>query len=63
MVSVADNVTGHVVELLKKKEMWDIIFVVSAELSMSAQCLHHPRTIVHIQVQQLVLVVAVELIK
>ena len=33
MVSVADNVTGHVVELLKKKGMWDnTIFVVSAEL-------------------------------
>ena len=32
MVSVADNVTGHVVELLKKKDMWDnTIFVVSAD--------------------------------
>jgi leishmanolysin-like peptidase len=32
MVSVADNVTGHVVELLKAKGMWDnTIFVVSAD--------------------------------
>ena len=32
MVSVADNVTGHVVELLKKKGMWDnTILVVSAD--------------------------------
>ena len=32
MVSVADNVTGHVVELLKKKNMWDnTIFIVSAD--------------------------------
>ena len=32
MVSVADNVTGHVVELLKAKNMWkDTIFVVSAD--------------------------------
>ena len=32
MVSVADNVTGHVVDLLKKKGMWDnTIFVVSAD--------------------------------
>lgn len=32
MVSVADNVTGHVVNLLKKNEMWDnTIFVVSAD--------------------------------
>ena len=32
MVSVADNVTGHVVDLLKKKGMWDnTILVVSAD--------------------------------
>ena len=32
MVSVADNVTGHVVDLLKKKRMWDnTIFVISAD--------------------------------
>ena len=32
MVSVADNVTGHVVELLKKKRMWDnTILIVSAD--------------------------------
>ena len=32
MVSVADNVTGHVVQLLKKRNMWDnTIFVVSAD--------------------------------
>lgn len=32
MVSVADNVTGHVVELLKKNEMWNnTIIVVSAD--------------------------------
>lgn len=32
MVSVADNVTGHVVELLKKKAMWDnTLMVVSAD--------------------------------
>ena len=32
MVSVADNVTGHVVKLLKKKDMWDnTIFVASAD--------------------------------
>jgi arylsulfatase A-like enzyme len=32
MVSVADNVTGHAVELLKKYEMWDnTIFIVSAD--------------------------------
>ena len=32
MVSVADNVTGHVVELLKANNMWDnTIFVVSAD--------------------------------
>ena len=32
MVSVADNVTGHMVELLKKKGMWDnTIVVVSAD--------------------------------
>ena len=32
MVSVADNVTGHVVELLKKKGMWDnTVMVVSAD--------------------------------
>ncbi len=32
MVSVADNVTGHVVQLLKKKNMWDnTIFIVSAD--------------------------------
>ena len=32
MVSVADNVTGHVVELLKKKGMWDnTIMVISAD--------------------------------
>ena len=32
MVSVADNVTGHVVELLKKKDMWDnTIIIVSAD--------------------------------
>ena len=32
MVSVADNVTGHVVDLLKKKGMWDnTIFVISAD--------------------------------
>ena len=32
MVSVADNVTGHLVELLKKKGMWDnTIMVVSAD--------------------------------
>ena len=32
MVSVADNVTGHVVELLKKKGMWEnTILVVSAD--------------------------------
>ena len=32
MVSVADNVTGHVVDLLKKKGMWDnTIFIVSAD--------------------------------
>ena len=38
MVSVADNVTGHVVELLKKKDMWDnTIFVVSAD-NGGAQC-------------------------
>ena len=38
MVSVADNVTGHVVELLKKKGMWDnTILVVSAD-NGGAQC-------------------------
>ena len=38
MVSVADNITGHVVELLKKKEMWDnTIIVVSAD-NGGAQC-------------------------
>ncbi len=32
MVSVADNVTGHMVELLKKKDMWDnSIVIVSAD--------------------------------
>ena len=32
MVSVADNVTGHLVELLKKKGMWDnTIMVISAD--------------------------------
>ena len=32
MVSVADNVTGHLVELLKKQKMWDnTILVVSAD--------------------------------
>ena len=32
MVSVADNVTGHVVELLQKNKMWEnTIFVVSAD--------------------------------
>ena len=32
MVSVADNITGHVVDLLKKKGMWEnTIFVVSAD--------------------------------
>ena len=32
MVSVADNVTGHVVQLLKKKGMWEnTLFVVSAD--------------------------------
>lgn len=32
MVSVADNVTGHVVKLLKQRNMWDnTIFVVSAD--------------------------------
>ena len=32
MVSVADNVTGHVVELLKKKDMWNnTIMIVSAD--------------------------------
>ena len=32
MVSVADNVTGHVVELLKRKGMWEnTIFVVSSD--------------------------------
>ena len=32
MVSVADNITGHVVELLKKKNMWgNTIMVVSAD--------------------------------
>jgi arylsulfatase A-like enzyme len=32
MVSVADNVTGHLVQLLKKKEMWDnTIMVISAD--------------------------------
>ena len=32
MVSVADNVTGHVVDLLKKKGMWDnTIFIISAD--------------------------------
>ena len=38
MVSVADNVTGHVVELLKKKGMWDnTILVVSAD-NGGAEC-------------------------
>ena len=32
MISVADNLTGHVVELLKKKDMWEnMIMVVSAD--------------------------------
>ena len=32
MASVADNVTGHVVKLLEKKDMWkDTIFVVSSD--------------------------------
>ena len=32
MISVADNITGHVVELLKKNKMWDnTIMVVSAD--------------------------------
>ena len=32
MVSVADNVTGHVVQLLKEKKMWDnTLMVVSAD--------------------------------
>ena len=67
MVSVVDNVTGHVAELLKKKGMWDNnIFVVSAGTIVIAcqyECtlLTHSHTIVHIQVPQLVLVVAVEL--
>ena len=32
MASVADNVTGHVVKLLEKKDMWkDTIFVLSSD--------------------------------
>ena len=44
MVSVADNVTGHVVELLKKKDMWDnTIFVVSADNGgASCRSSNHP---------------------
>ena len=44
MVSVADNVTGHVVDLLKKKGMWDnTIFVVSADNGGAAcQSSNHP---------------------
>ena len=39
MVSVADNVTGHVVDLLKKKGMWDnTIFVVSADNGAPGCC-------------------------
>lgn len=39
MVSVADNVTGHVVELLKKKDMWDnTLMVVSAD-NGGAKCM------------------------
>ena len=51
------NVAVNVVVELLKKGMWgNTIFEVSIE-SMSAHCLHHLHTIVHIQVPQLVLVV------
>ena len=44
MISVADNVTGHVVELLKKKGMWEnTILVVSADNGgASCQGSNHP---------------------
>ena len=44
MVSVADDVTGHVVELLKKKGMWEnTVFVVSADNGGAAcQSSNHP---------------------
>ena len=44
MVSVADNVTGHVVEILKAKNMWnDTILVVSADNGgASCQGSNHP---------------------
>ena len=46
MVSVADNVTGHVAELLKKKGMWDKnIFVVSAKLLLLPVLVHIAYTI------------------
>ena len=44
MVSVADNVTGHVVELLQKNKMWsNTIMIVSAD-NGGAQCMgsNHP---------------------
>ena len=39
MVSVADNVTGHVVELLKKKNMWDNTLVVVSADNGGAACM------------------------
>ena len=39
MVSVADNITGHVVEWLKKKKMWDNTLIVVSADNGGAQCM------------------------
>lgn len=39
MVSVADNVTGHMVQLLKKKEMWNNTLIVISADNGGAQCM------------------------
>ena len=38
MVSVADNVTGHVVQLLKERKMWDNTLMVLSADNGAAQC-------------------------
>lgn len=39
MVSVADNVTGHVMQLLKKKGMWDNTLIVVSADNGGAACM------------------------
>ena len=39
MVSVADNITGHLVELLKSKNMWDNTFMVVSADNGGAKCM------------------------